>query len=292
MKNMSWKYTPSEHAKIWGKATEKVVSSLDKRDWSIANRIFAEEHNWLLKGLTEEKMGDQKSLAPMLISWLLACFMKENTPLVPWFLKKHGKLLTQEETEVLKAAHESWFGAFKVKTHEGGRLVLTDTAGKDFLVELVDMQPLTPGTAVITRIMSKGPGRWFAPGQFAVQENDSMYEQLAAHRRFTGSWHRYLYGFFKYLWKGEGLAEKTADRHMENATLLTMFLDDEVTVDSFKKITKPMLKSRFKSFCQNYIHPKPDMDKVYYSLQKFFNYLAKEKGEENPEVLDWLGARI
>lgn len=282
----TWKNDSALHAKLWHAANQKLLHALSEQDLQIAFGIFMDRHHDLL-----EKKADEKTVFSVFNAWLLACSMKDNTALIPWFIEEHGEELSGEEKEVLQAANCTVFDALKVKGQTPGQITLTDTAGKEFAVETVDLPPVEKGTAIMARLISKGPDRWFAPGRMLVISDTTLFDRLASHRRFRDSWNKYLVGFFNYLQKEEKLTEKTADKHADNALLLTMFLEEKIDVDSFKKVTKPMLKDAFRTFCKKYIFPKPNMDKVYYSLFKFFSYL-EEKGEKNSEALAWLRERI
>jgi len=282
---MSWKNDPAEHARIWHGAIQKVHQTLNKQDRALAFSVFTSMHETLLKGIT-----DEQAISAFFNAWLTSCFLEDNTPLVPWFIQRFGEQLTPDEKEVLLAAHESWFGAYRVKMRSKSQLVLTDAAGRDFAVETASEPPFKEGATLLVRLVSKGPKRWFAVAWTPITD-ETLYDRLRAHRLFYDSWSDCLAGFFEYLRK-EGLSERTADRHAENATLLTMFLEERADVDSFQKITKHMLSNDFKKFCEKCIRPLPEMCKVHYSLYLFFTYLKERKRKNNEEVLEWLRARI
>src|SRR3989338_9185631 len=134
---MSWQNNFFEHAQIWRAATKKIRKALSKQDLGLAFTAFSIQH----KDILDKKIGKETVLS-IFNAWLFSCFHKDNRPLVPWFLERHGKELTDEEKEVLEASHESWFGVFKVKSQTKNLLVLTDVEGRKFIVETVDLTPL------------------------------------------------------------------------------------------------------------------------------------------------------
>ena len=285
---MGWKENRGEHSKVWNSAVYKILSALDKKDLQIAKKNFSYEHSWLL----ERPEINEYMLTHMFVAWIVQCFKKEGESLIPWYLKNHKPNLTEDETAVLVAAHKSIFGIFNVEDHIGRELKLADTGDKTFLVDTVDLPQQEKGEIILTRLNSKGDDRFFLPGPLISLHDDGLYIKLKNHKRFRDSWHKYLKGFFDYQISTEGLTEKTSDEHTENVTLLTFYLETKVEVDSFSKITKPMLKSEFKRYVKQYILGKVDLDRVYYSLCKFFIYLDEEKRIKNEAVLEWLKARI
>ena len=284
---MNWKDDPKEHARLWSSATQKIMNTLGKSDLKIANEIFSEQHDWMMKFAKDKNARDN-----LFNAWVMACFMIENEPAPLWFIDKHDGEMSAEEEEVVLAAHESWFGVFKVISHSQDSLVLIDESGNRFLAEFPALPQLKPGDSLVARLTSKGPGSWFAPGGIFQAADDSLYKQMASHRRFRDSWNSYLTGFFDYLQTKEGLSESVTDRHAENATLLTMFMEDRIELDSFVKLKPETLEKDFEKFANVGIRPKPNMKKVRESLSRFFTYLAEERGEKNPEVLDWLKTRV
>lgn len=283
---MSWKDNASEHSRVWRDATRKIRNSLSAQDQRQAFAAFSMQHEDIL-----DKELDKEAVLSIFNAWLFACFLKDNTPLVPWFFEHYGEELTPEEREVLDAAHESWFGAFRVENQTKDILTLAGVDDREFAVETVDMTPMEKGTVLMARLFSKGVGRWFSPARMIVADS-ALFERLQRHRRFTDSYYNYLSGFFKYLHEEQRLSEATADRHADNVTVLTMFLDEKPDVDSFKKVT-PQLLAEFKDYCEKYIHPKPVMHKMYYSLYWFYSYLEdKHRSQYNKETAAWLAKRI
>ncbi|MEW6329071.1 MAG: hypothetical protein AB1468_03050 [Candidatus Micrarchaeota archaeon] len=283
---MGWKNNQFEHARIWESASGKVIGALNEKDLDIAKRIFGDEYGWM-----SERAPTKEAADLAFRTWVIACFSKENVPLVLWFMDRHGDRLTEEEEEVLIAAHETRFDAFRVINHSEKMLILEDTGGDRFLVETCNMPAVAPGVIVLGRLMSKGPGSWFAPGGMFAMSNDELYSCLVSHRRFRDSWNSYLDGFFDHLQKKEKMGADAADRHTENVALLTMFLEDEIETDSFVKVSGEMLERDFVKFAREDVTPKPDMKKVRDSLFRFFSYLRDERGEANAGVLEWLGAK-
>ncbi len=285
---MDWQNDNSEHARIWNSAVGKIVKALDKTDLQTATRVFSYDLHWFFNKIPF----DEHMFNWFFLAWLIPCFMKENEPLIRWYIKHHGRNLTKEEAEVLFGARESIFGVFNVKSQIESELKLVDTSGKTFFVDTINLETIKTGTAVIARLNSKGNGKYFAPGPIIPFEDNTLFIKMKNHRKFRDSWSDYLVGFFKYLVSEENLSEKTADKHTENVNLLMFFLETELEVDSFSKVTKTMLKTDFKKYVKRYILGAPDIDKVYYSLFKFFDYLEEEREIKNEEALNWLQARI
>lgn len=284
---MGWREDRSEHAALWNGVVGKIISNMGKEDLQVARVLFLRENQNLLGG------ADEDAATAMFVCWLLSRFCVDSMPVIPWFMKKHGKKLTSPEKEILTAAREYRFGVFRIGSNENRLLALRDTGGEPFLVETNEQLAMKPGEIILAWLFSKGNGRWFGPGRYIkLDPKEVKFDRLARHRHFVDSWHGYLVGFFDYLQKEQHLSERTADKHTENAHLLLMYLEDVLEVDSFSSVTKPMVKDGLKKFAMREVLPKPDMDKVYYSLFKFFDYLEWEKKEKNDEVLNWLHARI
>ncbi len=285
---MAWKEDKREFASLWNSATFKVVRAMGKDDLNAAISLFQYEFSGLLKApsIVED---DAES---MFIAWLVPSFMVENMPLVQWYLKHHPRELTKDEEEVLLEGCKSKFGYFRVEAQAEDRVTLIDTRNRRYDLETIELPKLDLHSTLIARINSRGNGPYFFSGKFMVQDYDGRcFEGLARAAKFQDSWSGYLVSFEKYLISKEGLKERTAGQHESNLELFMMYLEGTLA-GSFEEVTKSMLKSEFKAFTRSNILQKVDLDKVYYSLYKFFSYLSEERNIQNSDVLDWLRARV
>ncbi|MFH1586360.1 MAG: hypothetical protein ABID38_00725 [Candidatus Diapherotrites archaeon] len=263
------------------------MDCLDEEDMQISNSVFSARHgNLFQKTPINEEMENK-----MFTAWLILNFYKDNAPLIDWFVNKHSSKLTHDEKEVLLAGKDKHFEIFRVEGQTDENLNLVDVRGKKYVVETIDLSKINPGVAAYAQITSKGDKRYFIPGIIAPWDDDLIFQHLKKINDFRDSWNSFLEGFFKYLVSEYNLSEKTADRHTENVNLLLMFLENETDIESFEKISKPMLKTGLKKFIQQHIINKADIDKVYYSLYRFFEYLSEERTIKNEKVINWLGKR-
>lgn len=283
---MGWKENKIEHSKLWNSAVKKIEDSLSEQDREIAYALFSSGYGVLL----DKQPTNKKMFGRAFTAWLILEFYKENVPLIDWAVKKYG-LLSQEEKEVLLAAKEHRFDIFRIEEQTNECLKFADADEKEYIIETIDMPEVNVGVAAFAQIARKEGSRYFVPGIIAPWADDKAFLDLKKAKEFRSSWNNYLEGFFNHLVKEYDLSEKTADKHAENANLMLIFLEHETNISSFKDITKTMLKTKFKKFVKRHILNKVDLDKAYYSLYRFFEYLKEEKQIENAEILRWLKAR-
>ena len=274
-----------EHARTWNKAIGKVIEKLDKNDMETAMSIFMYRYEHILNAVPSEREREN-----IFLSWLISSFNKENIPLIKWYIHKYGKDITENEKKVLVAGLENYENFFLIDENNNNILRLIDIDGKKFTVETIDMQPLNKEDTIFARIFSKGNGLYFLNGSALVYSGNEVYIKAKKHEDFLNSWSKYLVGFFKHQ-VSKGLSKKTADDNMENANVLMFFLETKPNVTSFGEVKKSMLKTEFKNYVRRHILPKVDIDKLYYSLNKFYKYLIEKKEIEKCEASEWLEKR-
>lgn len=287
---MGWRDNPREHAELWNSALLRAMGALGKNDLMMAQAVFAHNMEGILDGLPDNEAVDAK-LTQMFVAWVVSEYLKDGKPAGEWYCGIKNCLLTTEEKEVLLAGKESHFGIFLVKSHVGKVVRLEDAHGTAFAVETVSLPQMEADTAIMTRINAKGEGRYFFSGSILIWEKKGIYDELKLHYAFRKRWSSYLERFVDYQMKEMSLARKTAEKHMEDVNLLMFLLERKQGVDSFGKVTKGMLNTEFKKFVKRHILNRVDMDKTYYSLRLFFNFLKEKKEDYNEEALEWLRRR-
>lgn len=286
---MNWKEDRFEHARIWKSATFKALHNIDKAKLRFAHEIFEHDYGFLINILGEMDNPSQEEkedgITSVFITWLFSAFRKMSAG-EDW-VKINQDNLTKDEKDVLDAALKSRFDLFKVEEARDGQLNITNADGSDFTVDVIDLDlnVIKKGEVFFSMIGSKADNKYFLPSRLLTMNRD-MFTKYAEHRKFRNSWPDYLSSFYKYQVE-EGLSERTADKHTENVDLMLSYLEDKF-IFSFKDVTKAMLKTGLKAFVKHKIWNRVDIDKVYYSLYKFFDYLAEERGIKNIEVIRWL----
>jgi|GEM_PF-1842858 len=287
---MGWREDPKEHAELWNSGIFKAVSALEQNDLLMAQAIFDHDMRDILDRFGDDEETEGK-IAQMFVAWMVSEFLKNGKPVAQWYCDKQGNALTPAEKEVLLAGKESHAGIFLIKNHEGNLARIEDAHGAAFQVETVLLPQMKADTAFMSRINSKGDEKYFFSGPLLIWSDTGIYHSIKRHYEFRKSWNRLLEGFVDYQMKEMNLSRKTAEKHMEDVNLLMFLLEGKSDADSFGKVTKGMLNSEFKKFVKHHILNRVDMDKVYYSLWLFFDFLKKKKENYSEEALEWLRGR-
>jgi hypothetical protein len=287
---MSWKDDKVEHSEIWKIATNKALHNIDKTKLTFAREVFTHDFGFLIElfgrmdNVNQEEK--EKGVTSVFLTWLFSAFRKMDSS-GDWV--KDLKGLTKDETDVLNTALKSKFDLFKIDKVGDGYLSIVDSNNSKFLVDTIDLDLslMSKGQVFFTMIGSKANNKYFLPAKILTMDEKIFYE-YAKHKKFKNSWPEYLNSFYKYQIQ-EGFSETTADNHTENVDLMLSYLEDKF-INSFEDVTKAMLKTELKKFVKQKIINRVDIDKVYYSLYKFFDYLEEKKGIKNDEVISWLKA--
>ena len=83
-------------------------------------------------------------------------------------------------------------------------------------------------------------------------------------------------------------ARRTARKHAEIVWLFIQFLSDYTDVAALEEITRGMANTHFRRWYKRKVWDAATADDLRVALKRFFQFLATEKGIQNPKVVESL----